>query len=118
MIEPAHSRDHSDTIDAWAGKSQDHKLVRLRHMFGLQDEFAALLNGWILQCHVGCASVKMLMNTCCASNTNARDMSMTWRSCLQPKSPIYCSIVSSKEEEWLGESGFDSSGVVVVPIMC
>lgn len=51
----------------------------------------------LLQCHFGSASVKTLMNVCCASNTHANDTRMAWRSWASPNSPIQRSMVSSRE---------------------
>ena len=52
---------------------------------------------WEVQCHVGCASVKTVMNVCCASNIHALDTSGTWRNWAHPKSPIHLSMVDSRD---------------------
>lgn len=102
MSELSHSCDHSDTTDACTGKSHDHKFFGRRQMFELQEYPGR-------QCHVGCASVKMVMNVCCESKIQTRETSTTWRNWIHPKSPMHPSIVSSSDEC----SALETSGVVL-----
>lgn len=58
-IEPAHCRPHSDMTDTCESKSQDQ--VWLGKVQKLEDE---LHRSESTQCHVGCESVKTVMNVC------------------------------------------------------
>lgn len=98
--EPAHCRPHSDMIDMCELKSQDH--VWLGKVQRSGDELQTELT----QCHVGCESVKTVMNVCWASKTQANETKAAWRNCAHPKLPMQCSIVSSSD---FGGGSFDSS---------
>ena len=93
MNELAHSRPHSDMIALWEGSSQDQALFGSWQIleFGLH----VVLK---LQRQFGSASVKMLINVCCASNKDGTDTRMAWMNWDHPKSPKICSIVSSRDK--------------------
>ena len=59
MKELEHSSPNSEMMEACVGPSQAHEYLGRVHML-----VVAELHGLSMQCHDGCASVKIVMNAC------------------------------------------------------
>lgn len=94
IAELAHSRPHSDTMEACVGTSQAHE------PFGRLQTVVAVLHALAprsVQCHSGRASVKTEMKVCWASNIHARETRIDWRNWDQLNSPMQSSTVDPRE---------------------
>lgn len=94
MMEPAHSRDHSEMMDVVPGEFQDQAFLGSWHMSSPAVELQGKL---LLQVHLGCASVKTAMKVCCASKNHANERIMDWRNWVRTEWVMQCSIVSLRE---------------------
>lgn len=60
--------------------------------------------------------MKTLMKVCCASKNHANETRVAWNMCVHPKSPMQCSIVSSRVDCFrsseISNGGMVSSGSV------
>ncbi|PON82579.1 hypothetical protein TorRG33x02_216640 [Trema orientale] len=64
MIDPAHCKDHSDTVEVCLGKSQAHESLGRWQMSETELHDSSPSPVLLLQCHVGSASAKTEMNAC------------------------------------------------------